>query len=107
MEPYALCFFSGCISARREQRKAYLIDGVSINGVSGGPVLCSIEPKGVEIIGIISAYVANRATGATLPGLSIAQDVSYLHGVVQRIKSLDEAKNKKQQLKEEEEKEKK
>ncbi|MBM4135549.1 MAG: trypsin-like peptidase domain-containing protein [Nitrospira sp.] len=38
IEPYTLCFFSGYISARREDRKAYLIDGVSINGVSGGPV---------------------------------------------------------------------
>lgn len=107
MEAYTLCFFSGCISARREDRKAYLIDGVSINGVSGGPVLYFTEAEGVEIIGIVSAYVANRATGATLPGLSIAQDVTHLHGVVQKIKSIDEAQKKKQQLKEKEEEEKK
>jgi hypothetical protein len=106
IEPYTLCFFSGCISARREERKAYLIDGVSINGVSGGPVFYSTEAEGVKIVGIVSAYRANRATGTTLPGLLIAQDVSHFHGVIQHIKSIDEARKKKQQLKEQEEKEK-
>src|SRR3989338_611441 len=101
IEPYVLCFFSGCISARREDRKAYLIDGVSINGVSGGPVFYSTEADGVKIIGIVSAYRANRATGSTLPGLLIAQDVSHFHGVIKHIKSIDEARKKKQELKEE------
>lgn len=101
IEPYTLCFFSGCISARREERKAYLIDGVSINGVSGGPVFYSTETDGVEIVGIVSAYKANRATGSSLPGLLIAQDVSHFHGVIQHIKSIDEARKKKQELKEE------
>ena len=96
-----MCFFSGCISARREERKAYLIDGVSINGVSGGPVFYSTETDGVEIVGIVSAYKANRATGSSLPGLLIAQDVSHFHGVIQHIKSIDEARKKKQELKEE------
>ncbi len=102
IEPYALCFFSGCISARREDRKAYLIDGVSINGVSGGPVFYCTDTDGVKIIGIVSAYQANRATGSTLPGLLIAQDVSHFHGVIQHVKSIDEARKKKQELKEEE-----
>lgn len=102
IEPYTLCFFSGCISARREDRKAYLIDGVSINGVSGGPVFYSTETEGVQIVGIVSAYIANKATGATLPGLLIAQDVSHFHDVVQHMKSIDEARKKKQELKEEE-----
>ena len=104
LEPFTICFFSGCISARREDRKAYLIDGVSINGVSGGPVFCSSSTEGIEIIGIVSAYAANRATGATLPGLSIVQDVSHLHDVAQTIKSSDEARKKQQELKEKEEK---
>lgn len=101
IEPYTLCFFSGCISARREERKAYLIDGVSINGVSGGPVFYSTDTGEVEIVGIVSAYKANRATGSSLPGLLIAQDVSHFHGVIQHIKSIDEARKKKQELKEE------
>lgn len=100
IEPYTLCFFSGCLSARREDRKAYLIDGVSINGVSGGPVFYSCETEGIKIIGIVSAYQANRATGSSLPGLLIAQDVSHFHGVIKHIKSIDEARKKKQELKE-------
>ncbi len=32
-----LCFFSGDISAWLQSQMAYLVDGVAINGVSGGP----------------------------------------------------------------------
>jgi len=96
--PYSLCFFSGNISARQEWRHAYLIDGVAINGVSGGPVMYSTASEGVQIVGSISAYVSNRVTGEALPGLAIARDVSYLHDTISKIKSLDEAsKQKKEQ----------
>lgn len=98
IEPYTLCFFSGNISARQEYRNAYLIDGVSINGVSGGPVLFRHETDGVQVVGIVSAYHANRATGEALPGLLIAQDVSHFHGVLQHVRSVDEANKKKQEL---------
>jgi hypothetical protein len=92
-----LCFFSGTISARQEWRHAYLIDGVAINGVSGGPVMYSTETDGVQIIGIVSAYVSNRATGDALPGLAVARDVSHFHDTISFIKSLDEAREKKQE----------
>ena len=94
IEPYTLCFFSGNISAYRQDRKAYLIDGVAIGGVSGGPVVYSTETAGVQIVGIISAYRPNRLGPDALPGLSIAQDVSYFHNVIQHEKSIDEAKKK-------------
>jgi hypothetical protein len=90
-----LSFFSGNISARQENRSAYLIDGVAINGVSGGPVLYSTPADGLQVIGIISAYMANRNRGDALPGLSFAQDVSHFHDVNLFIKSLDDAKKKK------------
>ena len=96
--PYDLCFFSGNISAKQEYRKAYLIDGVAINGVSGGPVLFSTEAEGVQIVGTVSAYQANRATGEALPGLLIAQDVSHFHDVANHIRSLDDANKKKREL---------
>jgi len=67
IEPFTLCFFAGCISARRNN--TYLIDGVSINGVSGGPVLYVPDATNIQIIGIISFYRANRLPGDTLPGL--------------------------------------
>ena len=96
-----LCFFSGIISARQEWRHAYLIDGVSINGVSGGPVIYSTETDGVQIVGTVSAYVSNRATGDALPGLAIAKDVSRFHDTITMLNSLDEARAKKQELAEE------
>jgi len=95
MAEYTLCFFSGNISARQEWRHAYLIDGVAINGVSGGPVFYSKDPLGVQIIGTISAYVSNTATGDTPPGLSIARDVSHFHDTISTMKSLDEAREQK------------
>jgi Trypsin-like peptidase domain len=89
-----LCFFSGNISAIKQS--SYLIDGVAIHGVSGGPVIYS-SGSGPQIVGIVSAYRANRATGETLPGLLFAQDVSHFHGVVDRIRSIEEAKTKKEE----------
>lgn len=98
--PYDLCFFSGNISAKQERRKAYLIDGVAINGVSGGPVVHATEAEGPQIVGTISEYHANRATGEALPGLCIAQDVSHFHDVVSTIQSIDEANRKKAEIEE-------
>jgi hypothetical protein len=97
IEPNTLCFFAGSISAWQEARKAYLIDGVAINGVSGGPVFHCPNPDQVEILGCVSAYHANRATGEALPGLLRAQDVSHFHGVARAIHSVDE-ENEKEKL---------
>jgi hypothetical protein len=88
-----LCFFSGNVSARSDH--SYLIDGVAINGVSGGPVIYSNDTDGVQFIGTVSAYMSNRATGDALPGLAIAQDVSHFHDTISFIKNLDEAREKK------------
>ncbi|MGB7210027.1 MAG: serine protease [Pyrinomonadaceae bacterium] len=93
-----LCFFSGTISARKESESAYLIDGVAINGVSGGPVFFCSQASGIQIIGIVSAYHANRASGDALPGLLIAQDVSKYHGVISHVHSVDEANREKQAI---------
>lgn len=98
--PYDLCFFSGNISARQEYRKAYLIDGVAINGISGGPVIHGNAVDGIQIVGTVSAYQANRATGEALPGLLIAQDVSHFHDVASRIQSINEANKKKAEFEE-------
>lgn len=100
IQQYTLCFFSGNVSARQEFRNAYLINGVSIHGVSGGPVLHKHETDGVQIVGIVSAYHANRATGESLPGLLIAQDVSHFQGVLRHVRSADDANKKKRELEE-------
>ncbi len=99
---YTLCFFSGNISAWQDWRNAYLVDGVAINGVSGGPVIYSTPTDGVQIVGSISAYRANRATGEALPGLSIAQDVSHFQESTSRIKTIDEANRQKKLLQQQE-----
>jgi hypothetical protein len=98
IEPDTLCFFAGTISARQANRKAYLIDGVAINGVSGGPVFHCPTPDSIQIIGCVSAYHANRATGETLPGLLRAQDVSHFHGIATLIHNIDDAQAKKQEV---------
>lgn len=98
MAPSTLCFFSGNISARVEPSRAYMIDGVAINGVSGGPVIFSNETDGVQIVGIVSAYKANKATGGTLPGLLISQDVSHFHAVIKHVKSIDEAASQEKEI---------
>jgi len=98
---YILCFFSGNVSAWQDWRKAYLIDGVAINGVSGGPVFYLTPTDGVQIVGSISAYRASRSSGEALPGLCIAQDVSHFQEMATRVSSMDEANRQRQTLKQE------
>ena len=76
-----LCFFSGRISAVLPDKASYLIDGVAIPGMSGGPVFCETS-RGLRLVGSISAYTYEvRKTGLytehSLPGLAIANDVSW------------------------------
>jgi len=62
------CFFKGALSGYLYDPHVYLIDGVAINGVSGGPVF-NVEPT---IFGIVSAYLPNRPDDeTTLPGLML------------------------------------
>jgi len=89
----SLCFFSGDISAWVHTQAAYLVDGVAINGVSGGPAFHIIDQTGaVVIVGVVSAYVPNRATGEVLPGLSVVRDVGQFHELAPTFASLDQAR---------------
>jgi len=88
------CFFSGNVSAHDAGRSGYLIDGVAINGVSGGPVIYSTGADGATIVGVMTQYRTNRSGGEALPGLSYAQDVSHFHSIITESKTLDEAKEK-------------
>jgi len=97
--PNTLCFFSGNISAWWEASHTYLIDGVAISGVSGGPVLCVTNAQ-PQIVGTISAYRAGEVSGATTPGLAFAQDVSHLHDVASGILSIEEEIRQQQQTQE-------
>ena len=92
----SLCFFSGRISGRRDNNKTYLVDGVAINGVSGGPAF-ACRRGGIEIVGVVSAYISNRATGETLPGLSVVRDVTHFRQTVKKLTSMDDATQKKKE----------
>ena len=84
-----LCFFSGRISAwLPTPEDSYLVDGVAINGVSGGPAF-TVESK---LMGVVSAYIPNRATGEPLPGLAVVRGVNQYHDLAQSFANLDQAK---------------
>jgi len=92
-----LCFFSGRVSAAIQNNTAYLVDGVAINGVSGGPTLW-LGQNQAKCVGVVSAYIPNRSTGESLPGVAVVQDVRQFHDVISRFRSLDEAKSKEAEL---------
>ena len=81
--PDEVCFFSGRISSYVEG-EGYLVDGVAINGVSGGPSFFFLA--GVPtLLGVVSDYIPNRATGEVLPGLSLVRDIVPLHNVARSL----------------------
>ena len=78
-----LCFFCGRISNADEQKRVYLIDGISVPGCSGGPVFMPLADGTIRIIGILTDYFPHTVEergGRLLPGLVAAVDVSrYRH----------------------------
>ena len=93
VSPQNLCFFTGINSCWLEDLRIYLVDGVAINGVSGGPAFyIPTGEKEIKVIGSVSAYLPNRA-GST-PGLAMISDVEYFHNVIKTIKNWKEAKKK-------------
>lgn len=85
-----LCFFSGRISSYVEDQQRYLVDGVAINGVSGGPAFKAYD-VGIALMGVVSAYIPNTATGQVLPGLSVVTDVVEFHKMIVGFKSFEDA----------------
>ena len=76
--PETVCFFKGCISAYIESREVYLVDGVSIHGVSGGPVFHVGDDDKIVVAGVVTNYYPNNQNGATLPGLAGFQTINPL-----------------------------
>jgi hypothetical protein len=64
------------------------VDGVAINGVSGGPAF--IREK--MLVGVVAAYIPNRATGEPFPGLAVVRGVEQFHELAESFRSIDEAK---------------
>lgn len=72
------CFLSGHISAYLQDKEAYLIDGVSIHGVSGGPVFYRDDNGNVIIAGIVTNYYPNPVQDQSWPGLAMFRAVAPL-----------------------------
>ena len=83
--PDIICFFSGRISASFTDFHAYLIDGVSVNGVSGGPVMCVDPVFGLTVVGVVTHYVHNDSDGLVRPGLVFAPDITSVNAMVKLI----------------------
>lgn len=96
--PNDFSFFSGDVSCFLEDSLAYLVDGVAINGVSGGPAFCVFPKDKVHFVGVVTAYIPNRATGESLPGVCFVAGIAPLYHVAKKIKSIDEAEDKVKQL---------
>jgi hypothetical protein len=70
-----LCFFHGYISGYVNDPLGYLVDGVAINGVSGGPAL----DERAHVIGLVSAYLPNRVDRVTtLPGMMLLMPIAAI-----------------------------
>jgi hypothetical protein len=70
-----LCFFQGSLSGYLSEPYAYLVDGVAINGVSGGP---AFNNEGT-VFGVVQSYIPNRPTKElTLPGLMAVVPIASL-----------------------------
>ncbi len=82
----AMCFFGGRVSSYIQSISAYLVDGVAINGVSGGPAFTNLGGQ-VSLIGVVSAYIPNRVTGESLPGVSLVRDIAALRAYAEAFTS--------------------
>lgn len=70
-----LCYFHGYISGMLKKPPVYLVDGVVVNGVSGGPVF----DDRCHIVGFVSAYLPNRINASTtLPGVSWMVPINFI-----------------------------
>lgn len=99
--PNTLCIFSGIISSKVNiSGNLYIIDGVSIHGVSGGPVVV-LTDNGYKVIGIVTGYQPNVVNeNNVLPGLMYSRDVSHFLNVLHEINSFEQINENKQKLEE-------
>jgi hypothetical protein len=83
-----MCFFGGRVSCHLPKQNAYLVDGVAINGVSGGPTFIWAADE-VHIVGVVTAYLPNTSDGISMPGLALVADVTQFHEVIKHFDKID------------------
>ncbi|MHB9028056.1 MAG: S1 family peptidase [Candidatus Latescibacterota bacterium] len=89
--PRILCFFTGYVSAWLPDEEAYLVDGVAINGVSGGPVFRLIDDEKPSLIGLVTEYRPNLSNGSPLPGVSLVRAISSISPLTRLLHEAEEA----------------
>jgi hypothetical protein len=94
MAPRDLCFFSGVISCYLHNENSYLVDGVAINGVSGGPSFYVNDEREVNLCGIVSEYRPNVASGVVLPGVCVFRAIGPYYQQIKAFRTLEEAMKK-------------
>jgi hypothetical protein len=76
--PRNMCFFCGHVSAWLDFEEAYLVDGVAIHGVSGGPAFAMNEDGETAVVGLVTEYRPNMCQGNALPGVSLVRAINPL-----------------------------
>lgn len=88
-----LCFFHGYISCYLDQQGGYLVDGIAIHGVSGGPAFyVDNQSNSPKIAGVVTQYIANRTTGEALPGVSMITSIDPFEEAIKDLRNLNQAK---------------
>ena len=89
--PDDLCFFEGHISSYLAKEGSYLVDGVAINGVSGGPAFFPVDKQNEPIVcGVLSGYIPNITEGKSLPGVCYIRSVEAFRSLIKEYKSIDD-----------------
>jgi hypothetical protein len=68
-----------------------LVDGVAINGVSGGPAFLPVDKDQFILGGMVSAYIPNRATGESLPGVCVVRSIGPYQEMLKEFKTIEQA----------------
>jgi len=89
--PQDLCFFAGHVSCILKAQDSYLVDGVAINGVSGGPAFLPVDKDQFILGGMVSAYIPNRATGESLPGVCVVRSIGPYQEMLKEFKTIEQA----------------
>jgi len=97
--PNESCFFAGYISCCLDNQYSYLVDGVAINGVSGGPAFFKSDSGEPVICGVVTAYIPNRATGEVLPGVCVVTSIEPYQNMLAGLKNLEDAGKKAEEVK--------
>lgn len=93
-----VCFCRGVVSAYLQKEDAYLVDGSSIHGNSGGPVFCCETNNKVFLAGIVTNYypdevpVNNGSTPQAWPGLAMFRTVNPLLALYEKMNKSSQQK---------------